>query len=127
LKKTNPSSSSKTSNRDGEQYLYLTTRGRRTGLPREIEIWFTQLGDRFYVIAEYATSDWVLNVRAHPEVRFRIAGLEFSANARILSKDNEPELISAVQSLSRKKYGWGDGVVVELSPTVKMPGTSPSN
>ena len=22
------------------QYLYLTTTGRRTGLPREIEIWF---------------------------------------------------------------------------------------
>ena len=34
-------------------FLYLTTTGRRTGLPREIEIWFTERGGHFYVIAEH--------------------------------------------------------------------------
>ncbi|MBI3800677.1 MAG: nitroreductase family deazaflavin-dependent oxidoreductase [Deltaproteobacteria bacterium] len=32
-------------------YLYLTTTGRRSGQPREIEIWFTQCAGQYYVIA----------------------------------------------------------------------------
>jgi len=34
-------------------FLYLTTVGRRTGLSREIEIWFTERDGRFYIIAEH--------------------------------------------------------------------------
>jgi hypothetical protein len=33
-------------------FLYLTTAGRISGQPREIEIWFTERGGRFYLIAE---------------------------------------------------------------------------
>src|SRR2546422_4986838 len=62
LKKTGPSSSLKDSNPDREPYLYLSTQGRRSGLPREIEIWFTQRDGRFYLIAEYSTSHWVQNL-----------------------------------------------------------------
>lgn len=116
LKKTNPSSSSKTSNLDREQYLYLTTRGRRSGLAREIEIWFTHLRGRFYVIAEYPTSNWVQNVRAHADVNVRVAGQEFPGRARVLSKEQEGKLVREVQSLSQEKYGWSDGLVVEIIP-----------
>ena len=35
------------------QYLYLTTTGRRSGQPREIEIWFTRRGDRYCLGAEH--------------------------------------------------------------------------
>src|SRR6266436_5165751 len=34
------------------QVLYLTTIGRRTGLPREIEIWFVVWCEHFYLFAE---------------------------------------------------------------------------
>jgi deazaflavin-dependent oxidoreductase (nitroreductase family) len=100
-----------------EQYLYLTTRGRKSGKPREIEIWFTYRDGRFYVIAEYETSNWVQNVRAHPEVEVKVAGRKFQARARVLSPQRDAELNRAVQELSRKKYEWGDGMVVELEPT----------
>lgn len=120
LKKTSPSSSLKIGSLDGEQYLYLTTRGRRSGLPREIEIWFTCRGDCFYVIAEYSTSNWVQNLRACPEVGVRVASREFSAKARIPSVENEHELLSEVQSLSQRKYGWSDGLVVEIIPVTEM-------
>lgn len=116
LKKTNPSSSSKTSNLDREQYLYLTTRGRRSGLAREIEIWFTHLRGRFYLIAEYPTSNWVQNVRVHADVRVRVAGQEFPGRARVLSKEQDGTLVREVQSLSQEKYGWSDGLVVEIIP-----------
>jgi deazaflavin-dependent oxidoreductase (nitroreductase family) len=120
LKKTSPSSSSKNSNIDQEKYLYLTTRGRKTGQPRQIEIWFTHHGGRFYLIAEYATSKWVQNIRAEPQVKVRVAGEEFSGLARILPED-EPELTAAVQDLSRQKYGWGEGLVVEITRETPPP------
>jgi deazaflavin-dependent oxidoreductase (nitroreductase family) len=106
-------------NPDPNQYLYLTTRGRTTGQPREIEIWYTQRGELFYIIAEYQTSNWVRNVQACADVQVRVAGSNFAGAARILSAEKEPELHAAVQELSRQKYGWGDGLVVEIRPAPK--------
>jgi deazaflavin-dependent oxidoreductase (nitroreductase family) len=114
LKKTNPSSSSKDNSFSSEQYLYLTTRGRRSGLPREIEIWFTYRNGRFYLIAEYATSNWLQNLGAYPEAQLRVAGKRFTVRARTVSAQSEPELHRTIADLSRAKYGWGDGMVVEL-------------
>ena len=100
----------------GGQYLYLTTRGRKTGLPREIEIWFTTSNGRYYVIAEHATSHWVENLRANPHTEVRLGSRTIVARARVLSVEAEPELYREVQDLSRKKYGWGEGLPVELVP-----------
>ena len=113
LKKTSPSSNSKGSNFEKEQCLYLTTRGRKTGAPREIEIWFTHREGRFYIIAEYATSNWVQNLVACPEVEVRIAENSFRARAQVIP---ESDLSRATQNFSRDKYGWGDGLIVELTP-----------
>jgi deazaflavin-dependent oxidoreductase (nitroreductase family) len=101
---------------DAHQFLYLTTRGRATGLPREIEIWFTELDGHFYVIAEFATSQWVQNLRVHPQAQVRVGEKTFAARARLLALKAHPQLHTAVQELSRKKYGWGDGLIVELTP-----------
>ncbi len=116
MKKTNPGSSSKVTSFEREQNLYLTTRGRSTGLAREIEIWFTERAGRFYIIAEYPTANWLRNLQATPEVTVRVAGQSFAAGARVVSPENEAELHRSVQELSRKKYGWGDGTIVELEP-----------
>ena len=116
MKKTNPNSNSKDNNFDREQYLYLTTRGRKTGLPREIEIWFTHREGRFYLIAEYPTSNWLQNLRANPHAQVRVAGQSFIAQARVVTAKAEPELHRAIADLSVKKYGWGDGTIVELVP-----------
>lgn len=116
MKKTNPNSNLKGSNFDREQYLYLTTRGRKSGLPREIEIWFTQRDGRFYVIAEYSTSHWLQNLRANPLASVRIVGEKFRVHAGLINRENEPELHQTIADLSAKKYGWGDGTIVELRP-----------
>jgi hypothetical protein len=68
------------------------------------------------VIAEYATSKWVKNLQSDPAVQVRVAGQSFSAQARILEGESDDELVKTVQELSRKKYGWGDGLVVQLTP-----------
>jgi deazaflavin-dependent oxidoreductase (nitroreductase family) len=98
------------------QFLYLTTRGRKSGQPREIEIWFTELAGSYYVIAEHSTSNWIQNLRVHPEVQVRVEGKSYAARARILSPENDGELLGKIQELSQNKYGWGDGQVVELTP-----------
>ena len=36
------------------QFLYLTTTGRKTSLPREIEIWFVEADGCVYVLAEHS-------------------------------------------------------------------------
>jgi len=83
-------------------------------VPREIEIWFTHREEHFYVIAEYASSNWVQNLIAYPEVQVRVAANSFKARARVIPL--ETDLSRAVQQLSRDKYGWGDGLIVELTP-----------
>jgi len=100
----------------GGQYLYLTTRGRKSGLPREVEIWFTTRNGRYYVIAEHADSDWVENLRANPQAQVRLGSRTMLAQARVLSAEAEPDLYHQVQDLSRQKYGWGEGLPVELVP-----------
>ena len=98
------------------QFLYLTTIGRVSGQPREIEIWFTQRDERYYVIAEYQTSQWVQNARANARVTWRVGERSFSGTASVL--ENGP-VRDAVRELSNQKYGWGDGLVVELIPDGK--------
>jgi deazaflavin-dependent oxidoreductase (nitroreductase family) len=124
LKKTRANLSSKVSDFDREQYLYLTTRGRRTGLSRKIEIWFTHYQGRLYVVAEYASSHWVQNIGSDPKVEVRVAGQSFPARARLVSAESESHLKARIQALFRKKYGWGEGWVVELTPEEAFPAPS---
>lgn len=99
------------------QYLYLTTIGRRTGLRREIEIWFTERAGRYYVIAEHGErAQWVRNLRQNPQISLRVGERECPGSARILDPVQDEELWREVCALSESKYGWSDGLVVELIP-----------
>lgn len=105
--------------RDEPEYLYLTTTGRRSGRLREIEIWFTRRIGRYYVIAETGErAHWVQNLLADERVQVRVKGQALAARARVVEAASEPELKQAVEAGSRAKYGWGDGLVVELVPEV---------
>jgi deazaflavin-dependent oxidoreductase (nitroreductase family) len=100
----------------GSTYLYLTTTGRVTGQPREIEIWFAEHGGRFYLVAESEIANWVRNIQAQPQVKFRVRDAELNAAARLVPDDREPQLVATVKALFDEKYGWSDGLVVELTP-----------
>ena len=98
-------------------YLYLTTKGRKTGRDREIEIWFTELGGCPYVISEKSDeAHWVQNLRREPRVRFRVGDSKHEGTARALDGEEDAELARRVQRLSDEKYGWSAGLVVELRP-----------
>ena len=100
--------------REPEQFLYVTTTGRKSGEPREIEIWFTEHEGRYYIIAEHGSrANWVRNILANADVQVRVAGRDFAATACVLSDNYDIEM---ARLRSREKYGWGDGLVVELTP-----------
>jgi deazaflavin-dependent oxidoreductase (nitroreductase family) len=106
-----------------ETYLYLTTIGRRSGRPREIEIWFTEAAGRFYLIAEHGEdAAWVRNLRAEPRVAVRLGVKRFTAMARVVDADTT--VWRAAQARSEAKYGWGDGLVVELAPDATPPSSA---
>lgn len=98
-----------------EQFLYLTTRGWKSGRSHEIEICFTALEGRYYVIAERGErSHWVQNIKRQPSVSCRIGPARFSGTARVVNSTTEGALQDRVSALSRAKYGWGEGLIVEL-------------
>jgi deazaflavin-dependent oxidoreductase (nitroreductase family) len=97
--------------------LYLTTVGRSSGLPRRIEIWFVASGGRFYLLAEhFRRAQWVRNIERNPRVEVRIGGEHRTATARILDETADAELWRLAQDMARAKYGWGDGLPVEIAP-----------
>src|SRR5215831_11935083 len=112
-----PRASRRGHKRPEPQFLYLATTGRRTGLPREIEIWFTRSGNRCYLVAETGErAQWVMNVRRDPRVGWRVGRRAFTGRARVVDRARDRGLAAAVQAASTAKYGWGQGLIVELRP-----------
>jgi deazaflavin-dependent oxidoreductase (nitroreductase family) len=99
-------------------YCYLTTTGRVSGEPREIEIWFGLRGDTIYMLSGGGDrSDWVRNLKKDPSVSVRLGERTFAGTARIVSEAGEEEL---ARPLVHGKYasgpdhmaGWRDGALV---------------
>ena len=101
----------------GKEFGYVTTIGRVTGQPREIEIWFTEADGRLFIISgEPKTSNWVKNIRKDSHVRVWLAGKEFSATARLLDPNKDDASYDLARRLSLEKYDWDDGLPVEITP-----------
>jgi len=96
-------------------FLYLTTAGRKTGIPRQIEIWFVEANGRFYIFAEHGyKAHWVQNILADGRVRVRIGDREWEGVARVLDPDGDAGACLKARQLAREKYGWGEGLPVEI-------------
>ncbi len=87
---------------NAEENGYLVTTGRKTGLSREIEIWYVSDGSRIYVVSDHLNKDWIKNIRANSTVRFRIAGEWFDGSARFLEHGTDEDL--AVRRIVSLKY-----------------------
>ena len=110
----------------GEDFCYLTTKGRVTGRPHEIAIWFALVPETrtLYMLSGGGRSDWVRNLRRDPEVTVSIAKERFSGHAREAGDAEEDEL---ARRLLVEKYESNPGsldnwrrtalpVAVDLAP-----------
>ena len=100
------------------QFLYLTTIGWKTGKQHRIEIWFVEYNKRYYLISErQRQAHWVLNIVHNPKVLFTVGHDTFEGIARIVDPDKESNsAVAEVLKLMDTKYGWDDGLIVELIP-----------
>jgi deazaflavin-dependent oxidoreductase (nitroreductase family) len=92
-----------------EQYAYLTTRGRRSGRPHTIEIWFALVGRSVWMVAGGGTSsDWVANLLADPAVTVRIGLRTFTGRART-EPGGAGDAAVARRLLAARYQGWEEG------------------
>lgn len=75
-----------------DDFCYLTTCGRVSGEPHEIEIWFA-LGDTtLYLLSGGGNrSDWVRNLLANANVTVRVRDAIYEATARVVEADTEED------------------------------------
>jgi len=114
-------------------YLNLTTKGRRTGLSRSVELWFAFEDGKLFFLA-HEESSWWKNLGKTPKVEAEVGEILFEGTGTLVQ-----ERLAHVFDLFRRKYGddqvsrWYGGqrsnrrvVAVELGkvlgkrPSVKM-------
>ena len=79
----------------------LTTIGRRSGLPRTVEIWWFHVEDRFIITGTPGRRDWLANIRENPEVVISTSFGEFPATvAEVHDKDFRRRVFEAPE------IGW---------------------
>lgn len=88
----------------------ITTRGRRTGKPHSVTIWFAVGEDGTVCLGTLRLDrDWPKNVEKHPEVEIALGDLKLRGEARLVTE--EPKR-SRIEGLLRRKYlvsriaGW---------------------
>jgi deazaflavin-dependent oxidoreductase (nitroreductase family) len=88
------------------QFCYVTTRGRVTGNPHEIEIWFAREdgAPTIYMLAGGRDrSDWVRNIQAEPKVTVRIDQDTVDGTGRAVDPTTDEDALA--RRLLDEKYG----------------------
>jgi deazaflavin-dependent oxidoreductase (nitroreductase family) len=101
----------------------ITTTGRRTGEPRRIEIWMTEVDGRYFITGTPGTRDWLANLRADPNLVVHLkrrAGVDLPARATLV---DDPTTRRAV--LEHVNAAWYRSqetldVLVETAPMVEV-------
>ncbi|MDP9290369.1 MAG: nitroreductase/quinone reductase family protein [Thermoproteota archaeon] len=71
--------------------------------------------ERYYIMSELLRqAHWVQNIIHNPRVSFTVNHTTFTGIARIIEQDKEPELTAGISKLMSTKYGWNEGLIVEL-------------
>ncbi len=92
-----------------EDLCYLTTIGRRSGEPHEIEIWFGIRDGWLYLLSGGGDgADWVKNTRTRPSVKVQINSRSASLKARILRPGTTPGRV-AHELVDAKYMDWRPG------------------
>jgi hypothetical protein len=89
-----------------EKYIHLTTRGRKTGNPHTVELWFAMAGKKIYLSHEGAYTDWMKNILEDGRVDFKIGEVHLKGKARIAEGGEVFEL--GKHALYLKYYGKAD-------------------
>ncbi|MDE0884793.1 MAG: nitroreductase/quinone reductase family protein [Myxococcota bacterium] len=97
----------------------LTARGRRSGEPRSVTIWFALGPGKIYLAGSASGTHWCRNVAADAEVSLIIGGNRFTGRASVIEDPDEADSIRqrfvdryALARLSRPFGGYRDSTPV---------------
>ena len=95
-----------------EQYCYLTTTGRVSGKPHEIEIWFALNRATLYMLSGGgAKSDWVRNIRRNPAVSVRIGNRTFDGAGHVLDPTDSADPLARRLLFDKYSAGYSGSLV----------------
>ena len=80
-------------------YLNLTTRGRKTGLKHDVELWFAFEDYKLYFLA-HESSHWWKNIAKTPRIEVEVSEILFEGRGRIVQ-----DKLDHIFELFRRKYG----------------------
>ena len=85
---------------DHGQTIDITTTGRRTGMPRRIEIVFHNIDGRIYIsgMPRHRTRAWLLNLEANPSLTIHLTRgvtADLMATARVITDQAERRQVLA--------------------------------
>lgn len=90
---------------DGGLTCDITTRGRRSGRPSRIEIWYFVVGGTVYLTGTPGPRDWYANLLADPQLTFHVkqgAQADLAARAApILDPAERRRVMGAVMAQNR--------------------------
>lgn len=100
----------------------ITTVGRRTGLPRRIELVFHNIDGRIYIsgLPSRRKRAWIYNLESDPRMTFHLksVGANLPARARIITEATERRAILA--HVARAWHRNDIDVMVEASPLIEV-------
>jgi deazaflavin-dependent oxidoreductase (nitroreductase family) len=80
----------------GTTTLILTTKGRKSGEPRDAPLIYQPYGDDYLVVASKGGAPkppaWFVNLKEDPEVDVQIKGDRFKARAREATPEEKPDM-----------------------------------
>ncbi len=103
----------------GRMLLLLTTRGRRSGLPRVTPLQYESVGSDFHLGSACGLrADWVRNIQAHSRVEVRVGRRSFPALARVVT-DRGP--IADFLELRLQRHPHIIGAILRSEGLPRMP------
>jgi len=91
-------------NLSAEKFVYLTTKGRKSGKDHEVELWFALSNGKIYLSHEGKYTDWIRNLLKNHDVRMKIGHETLSGRASIAPRGSS-ERDAGMKALYEKYYG----------------------
>jgi deazaflavin-dependent oxidoreductase (nitroreductase family) len=94
------------------KFIHLTTRGRKSGKPHTVELWFASSNGTVYLSHEGQETDWMKNIQENGRVSFEISNKKFTGKATRLEDGTEAAWAGKL-ALYEKYYGKATRAVIE--------------
>ncbi|MEM6284986.1 MAG: nitroreductase family deazaflavin-dependent oxidoreductase [Chloroflexota bacterium] len=94
--------------------VILTTRGRKSGLPRHVPVEYRMHGTKVYMISGWGTRpDWVQNILVHPFATVQAGSRTYGAKAYLV--EDTAEILRALFLFRKRAPAVYDAIIARLT------------